>query len=125
MASDPGAFLRLKAAIDATLAGTEAKSTAARALAERYAAFRAGAARLADESGERDEFDGLFPPAAPSTSRSGGGPRVSQQAMEDAHAAYALLSGLSGWLNGHAEQVQLDAEARAYSEARQRNEGRA
>lgn len=115
----------MKAAIDATLAGTEAKGTAAQALAERYAAFRSEAGRLAEERGEADELARLFPATAPSTSRGGLGPRMNTLAMEDAHAAHALLTGLSGWLNGHVEQVRLEAEARAYAEARDRHEGRA
>lgn len=125
MASDAGAFLRLKAAIDATLVGTEVKSTAARGLAERYATFRSEAGRLAEERGEADELARLFPAAAPSTSTGGLGALDIQRSMEDAHAAHALLTGLSGWLNGHVEQVRLEAEARAYAEARDRHEGHA
>lgn len=123
MPTDGGVFLRLKSAIDATLTGLPDRTNAAKALGDAYATFRCEAARVADDEGVTEEFGRLFPPPAPIAR-----PSVNTfdpiTAASDANDAFSLLARLSGWLNGFVQQVRLEGEAKAYAEARARQERR-
>lgn len=121
--TDPGVFLRLKHAIDATIGGTEEKSTAAKALSDAYATFRGEAELVARDNDVEDEFQRLFP-----TARKVDRPSVSQHGFDpfslasDANDALSLLRRLSGWLDGFAAKARLEAEADAYARARLQQE---
>jgi hypothetical protein len=122
VASDPGAFLRLKSAIDATIGGIDEKSVAAKAFADAYATFRAEAQRIAQDQGVAEEFSRMFP--APTVVAR---PTV-QRGLDpfglasDANDALSLLVRLSGWLDGFVQEVRLKMEAEAYATARLKHE---
>ena len=122
MPVDPGVFLRLKSAIDATVSGIGEPAVSVKALADAYTAFRAEAERLAHDNQLDDEFERLFPApqetASPST-RAGVDPfALASQGNE----ALSLLNRLSGWLDGFVQTARVSAEAQAYAEARLRQE---
>ncbi len=118
MAADPGTYLRLKAAIDATIDRIDEKSMAAKALSDAYAVFRGEALLVAKAESVQPEFDRLFPaPKSVSrpTTRGGYDPIA---AASDANEGLALLARLSGWLDGFERQLKFDAVTSIYARAR-------
>lgn len=125
MPSDVGLFLRLKSAIDATIAGIDEKSAAAKALADAYATFRSEAEDVARQQGVEAEFGRMFPPPVkvdrPSVRAGGFDPFA---LASDANDALSLLARLSGWLDGFVQEMRLTAEAEAYAKARIQHESK-
>jgi hypothetical protein len=123
MVSDPGVFLRLKAAIDSTIAGIKDKSTAAKALADAYGTFRTEAERVAVAEGVEDEFNRIFPAATTGQLPKSSGWDVDPFALVGyANEALSLLLRLSGWLDGFVQANRLAVEAEAYARARLQQE---
>lgn len=122
MSSDAGVFLRVRSAIDATIAGIDQGPTAAGALTDAYATFRAEAEQIANAKGVEEEFSRMFPrpTAVQRPSVRGGFDPIA--AANDAKQALSLLVRLSGWLDGFVQETRLGFEAEAYAQARLRQE---
>lgn len=118
-------FLRLKSAIDATIAGIQEKSTAAKALSDAYATFRSEAEDVARQQGVEAEFGRMFPPPVKVDRPSVRGGGLDPFALaSDANDALSLLARLSGWLDGFAQEIRLTAETDAYAKARIQHESK-
>lgn len=122
MTIDAGQVLRLKQAIDSTLAGLGDRQLAGKALAEAYASFRSEAILIAEDGQLSDEFNRLFPagPDARQVGASFGSDPFADES--EANESRSLLHRLSGWLDGFKDLAQVEANAAAYAKARLRHE---
>jgi len=115
---DVGRFVRLvgaiRAAIDSADPGLAA--VAGNALAQTYSRLRAEARNLVPDD-RRDELDRVCPETLQAT----GGSRMLLQAARF-NAARSALSILAGWLQGFVDEARMAMEARAYAEARVKEE---
>jgi hypothetical protein len=117
---DPTKCLRLKTAIDSTLASIDNDAASGNALPDAYTAMRAETRSSIDDDNLGAEFDRLFPegPGARGAVPMSTGMRSGLERASRAAEARALLARLSGWLNGFVENTRMAHEAREYAAAR-------
>jgi hypothetical protein len=120
MSLDLGRFIRLRSAIDATIAASEKSH---RGLVSATDTFRDQIrAMLAGEADLLAEFDGIFP----KTATAPGSGSLLIPPSDPYGPAKLALAGMSGWLSGLIEAAQAADQqaqnARAYAETKVRSE---
>src|SRR5262245_50293970 len=119
------ALLRIKGAIDNTLKTVQVGEMSGAALGNAYETYRVAVENALPADEMAAEFERLYQPIQPMqmpASAAGFDPRKS---AGKANEAAAGLAGISGWIAGSERALQAAAEAKAYAEARLRQEGRA
>lgn len=115
--------MRLKGAVDATLAGIEPSANSAMALVKAYQTFYEAAHNLADRQQLASEFNLLFPEPEPPSSVS---PTPTGTALfrneAIASEAASTIYRLAGWLEGFLNLQLLNSEQDAYISARSGHE---
>jgi hypothetical protein len=117
---DVARFMRLQGTVQAAINSVDERQAliSGMSLMETYTRLRSEVYNTIGDA-ERGEFTRLFPKMVDRDPSTNASPEEAKQAWTEARA---LLTQMSGWLEGYVRQAQMTLEAQAYAEERVRAE---